>query len=157
MPPNQALQDSNPSPPDAEASDECGFSIDVEAAQPLSPSSTQQHTQTPLGTSLDGRSTQHGPAGADLAAHSLYTWGGRAHLTLLWTLTQSQLLPLRHYLVLHPAPCRPPLAGLWPRLRARCGVLWRRTKAETRLEWPLAKPRLLVILLCLIFQYIHAV
>lgn len=48
-------------------------------------------------------------------------------------------------------------AGRWARFKGRCGVAWRRIKAEFWAEWPLTKPRLLVIVLCLIFQYVHAI
>ena len=36
-------------------------------------------------------------------------------------------------------------------------MLGRRAWANTKAEWPLAKPRLWVIIPCLIFQYIHAI
>lgn len=48
-------------------------------------------------------------------------------------------------------------AGFFRRLGWRCRMLGRRMWAEVKLEWPLLKPRLWVIIPCLIFQYIHAI
>ncbi len=48
-------------------------------------------------------------------------------------------------------------AGFFRRLGWRCRMLGRRVWAEVKLEWPLLKPRLWVIIPCLIFQYVHAI
>lgn len=48
-------------------------------------------------------------------------------------------------------------AGWFRRLGFHCRMLWRRFVAELKADWPLLKPRLWVIIPCLVFQYIHAI
>lgn len=48
-------------------------------------------------------------------------------------------------------------AGFLRRLGFHSRQLWRRVVAEFWAEWPLLKPRFWVIVLCLIFQYVHAI
>lgn len=66
--------------------------------------------------------------------------------------------PPQPVLLLAPGTHRTRRTARWPgagrraRLKAWCGVLWRRAKAEFWLEVPLLQARWLVTLLCLVFQ-----
>lgn len=74
-----------------------------------------------------------------------------------WRLAPQRDSQLSSGILQELGPKETPPPGFFRRLGWRCRMLGRRVWAEVKLEWPLLKPRLWVIIPCLIFQYIHAI